>query len=510
MHSLRIYQRGAKPRCIPFAYYSLSTSPYCFMVAIPLTSFPVTRLRHLASISASQSVKTCGGTLSLFDGNSQVEIIGQDPANRVHHLTPHLLARNTNSGGVMKEISTKVFIHNNRLLGFWKLFNSNDTTARQLFSAYLELPSPRLQYFSQEQVYTLLSKLSNIKRGDEGGILQYLTVIDDMKIGRIPIPRQYWNMAIGFVAKSYRQLSDHDLQSGLFLWKEMEKSAGVSADVTTFNILFHLAASSDMPHLPLMMLKEMRRRKLPMDRFTYVNLIMYYGKQGNSRGIRNTYREFIGMGEFVDIVFFNAIMTALIDTGEPQAAEDILTHLTRLPRTKQTTTHYFTVRESRLHKDIKELKKTLGQQGFDTNIDFDQQLPIPNLVSFAIFIDYHAGETADFGKILSLLRGLSECGIESETSILQSLYKGFALHGRLKYTPWTLQRLNAVFEAFVDGSYPIGRDAALWCLRAYVVLAGKERGKEIWMLLKYKWVEQGGDTSEILEVEHKLSKMRQR
>ncbi|KAK6517244.1 hypothetical protein TWF281_003908 [Arthrobotrys megalospora] len=350
--------------------------------------------------------------------------------------------------------------------------------------------------------------MSIIKKGDESAMLQYLTVIDDMKTGKVPIPRYHWNTAISFVAKCYRHLTDHDLQSGLFLWKEMEKSAGVLADITTFNILFHLATNSNMAHLPLMILKEMKRRNIPMDRFSYVNLIMYYGKQGDGRGIRHAYQEFIRAGEVVDIVVLNAIMTALIDAGEPQAAEDVLTHLTQSPTKLKAKLSVEKRRTRKLHKNIKNLRWILAQQGFDPKMDLRLAPLAPDLVSFAIFIDYHARETADFGKILALLNDLSECGINSEVSILQSLFKGFALHGNTRYTPWTLQRLNAVFDAFINGGYCISRDAALWCLRAHVVLAGKRKGKEIWEMVKKKWIEQGGSGSEVSEIEHRLSRMR--
>ncbi|KAK6509966.1 hypothetical protein TWF481_004681 [Arthrobotrys musiformis] len=395
-----------------------------------------------------------------------------------------------------------------RLAVFWRTFNSKATKPNQLFESYLQLPAPRLRYLSQEQVYGLLSKMSVTQKGDESAMLQYLTVIDDMKTGRVPIPRYHWNTAISFVAKCYRHLTDHDLQSGLFLWKEMEKSAGVLADITTFNILFHLATNSNMAHLPLMILKEMKRRTIPMDRFSYVNLIIYYGKQGDGRGIRHTYREFIQTGEVVDIVVLNAIMTALIDAGEPQAAEDVLTHLIQSPTKSRFKRSMEKKNSRRLHKNVRNLRWILAQQGFDPNMDLRLAPLAPDLVSFAIFIDYHARETADFGRILSLLNDLSECGINSEVSVLQSLFKGFALHGSSRYTPWTFQRLNAVFDAFINGGYCINRDATLWCLRAHVVLAGKKKGKEVWEIVKAKWIEQGGSGSEVSEVEHRLSRMK--
>ncbi|KAK6339110.1 hypothetical protein TWF696_009894 [Orbilia brochopaga] len=395
------------------------------------------------------------------------------------------------------------------LTAFWKLFNSTAVNPSLLFDAYVKLPNPRLRYLSQEQIYSLLSKLSNIEKSDEAAMLRYLTVIDDMKTGRVPVPRLHWNVAISFVAKCYRKLTDHDLQSGLFLWREMEKVAGMPADATTFNILFHLAANSDMAHLPLMILKEMKRRRVSLDRFSYVNLITYYGRQGNGSGIRSTYRELVDAGEVVDIVVLNAIMTALIEAGEPQAAEDILVHLTR-PSIRAKQTQLREKRKSRLHKDVKELRWILDQQGFDTGIGMHQSPPAPNFISFAIFIDYHASETADLGKILSILRDLTECGIGAETSIFQSLFKGFSLHGRVNHSPWTLQKLNAVFEAFIDGGYRINRDATLWCLRACTILAGKERAEVMWQVVKDRWTKQGGDSFEMVEVAHRLSKMKPR
>ncbi|KAF3924254.1 hypothetical protein ABW21_db0204583 [Orbilia brochopaga] len=395
------------------------------------------------------------------------------------------------------------------LAAFWKVFNSRNIDPGLLFEAYVKLPNPRLRYLSQEQIYGLLSKLSNIEKVDEAAMLRYLTVIDDMKTGRVPIPRVHWNVAISFVAKCYRRLTDHDLQSGLFLWREMEKVAGMPADATTFNILFHLAANSDMAHLPLMILKEMKRRRVSLDRFSYVNLITYYGGQGNGSGIRATYRELVSSGEVVDIVVLNAIMTALIEAGEPQAAENILAHLTR-PNLRVRQTQTPGKSNARLHKDMKELRWILGQQGFDTGVGMHQSPPAPNIISFAIFIDYHASETADMAKVLSILHNLSECGISAETTIFQSLFKGFSLHGRVNYSPWTLQKLNAVFEAFVDGGYRINRDATLWCLRAYTILAGKEKAEGMWQAVRDRWTRQGAEASEMVEVAHRLSKMKTR
>ncbi|KAK6336054.1 hypothetical protein TWF730_003425 [Orbilia blumenaviensis] len=419
-------------------------------------------------------------------------------------LKPNLPQGSKSTAGDRSEGSQ----HDSRLAAFWRSFNSTATTPGQLFESYLQLPAPRLRYLSQEQVYGLLSKMSVIKKGDERAMLQYLTVIDDMKTGRVPIPRYHWNTAISFVAKCYRHLTDHDLQSGLFLWKEMEKSAGVPADITTFNILFHLATNSNMAHLPLMILKEMKRRNIPMDRFSYVNLIMYYGKQGDGRGIRHTYREFVQTGEVVDIIVLNAIMTALIDAGEPQAAEDVLTHLSQSPTKLKPNSLECKQNIRKLHKDIKSLRGILAKQGFDPKMDLRLKPLSPDLVSFAIFIDYHARETADFGKILSLLNDLSECGINSEVSILQSLFKGFALHGKVRYTPWTLQRLNAVFDAFIKGGYCITKDATLWCIRAHVNLAGKKKAKEVWEVVKIRWIEQGARGPDVSEVEHRLSRMK--
>lgn len=393
-----------------------------------------------------------------------------------------------------------------RLMNFWKVFNQI-ADPDHLFEEYMRLPSPRLKFLSHQQIHRLFDKFAPNKDCDYAAVTRYLTLINDMRQGGVPVTRVQWNQTLSSVTKFRPVVTRRDIHIGLVLWKEMERDSERLSDTTTFNILFHLAARSNFKHLPIMVFNEMRKRDIVCDRYTYVNLIVYHGAQGNGSGIRTAYNELLRSGEIVDIVVLNAVMTALIDAGEPSAAQEILTRLKLqlMDQRQESQTHR---PGSGTHlKHLKSLITVLKSKGFDANESLQQRNLAPNIVSFAIFIDYHSSHTADFDKVLALLHDISTCGVYPECSIFQSLFKGFALHGTARYTPWTAARLSAIYDAFMDGEYAIDENVCLWCARAHLVLEGRRKAHAIWESVRQKWQRQGGDEREIQIAGARITKM---
>jgi len=370
---------------------------------------------------------------------------------------------------------------------FWHLFNDQSTPHKILFKAYLVLPYPRLDRFSEKEAHIVLQRFSQVENKSEASMLRYLSLIDDMKISGLVVTRKQWNTAISFAGRCYRNVKNSDVQSAMFYWREMEKSAGVMATTTTFNILFDIAVKSSHPTMPDVILREMKARGLKMDRYTHVGMISYKGLCGDGAAVRRAYSKMVDDGQIIDTAVLNAVMSALVVAGEPQSALQILHRMHRIMAKKGKTIHM----DWRRRKDLGQVLKRLTQikRRFPVPLQFGEMRLAPDMISFSIFINYYCEEAADFEETCAMLDMMGSCGFVPDRSTYQSLFKGFVLHGNLRYSPWTLDRLEIIYKDFIDVKVKFGRDVVMWCLRAFVIKAGREKAESVWQTLSTRWSE---------------------
>jgi pentatricopeptide repeat protein len=364
-----------------------------------------------------------------------------------------------------------------------------------VFEQYRALPAPRITYLYPKTRHRLLHHLSVVEHRNEASMLRFLSVVDDMKAVGIPLNRSEWASAIAFAGRYVGRITDTEVESALYLWQEMEHEAKVKSDSATFNILFDIATKAGKFALAELIMKEMHGRKLSFSRFNYVTTMFYYGLKGDGNSVRNTYRQLVDAGEIVDTVVLNCVMSSLLRVGEPNAAEHIYERMKsmhaassgrKLPPPnwrKKRDLRRALVHAARRAKNKPELLQQI-----------QNHTPIaPNLQTYKILISHHAIHTGELDIVVKLIKDMAHFHVAMHGAIFLSLFRGFALRGGMRYTSWTVERLESVYAALhsaLDDTTTeiyLGKWMVLRVLEAHAKCSGKERLLEVWEELKSKW-----------------------
>ena len=110
-----------------------------------------------------------------------------------------------------------------------ELLKDENSSHADIFSFYKLLPAPRVVYLNSKMIRAMLHQLSVVERPDEISAHRFLSILDDMKTAHIHITRAEWTTAIYFAARSLGKVSVDELQSALYIWRDMETRAGVRA-----------------------------------------------------------------------------------------------------------------------------------------------------------------------------------------------------------------------------------------------------------------------------------------
>ena len=388
-----------------------------------------------------------------------------------------------------------------------RVLKDSSCTHDEAYSAYSALPSPGVSLLTESQIRLLFRRLSTIEKKEREAGLRYLSVVDDMKALDLPMINGEWNSAIAFCGQRFSHLHSDEAEKALLTWKEMEKEANVKCGNVTFNILFDMAAKAGKFVLADMIMKEMEARGLKFNRYFRVGNIYFNGLKGDGDGVRRAYRELVEAGEIVDTVVMNCVIAALISAGELASAENVYDRMKRMlsERTGRSLS-------TRTWQETRDLGRALDRLARDSRKKDDktefarwkilneQVSIVPNVHTYAIFIEHHAWHTGDLHSVSALLNEMQSLGVTMQGRIFLKLFKGFARHGGDPYTLWTPARLNSVWNSLVeilDGGtedVTIRKWMVIWAVRAFARCAGREWALHIWEELTLRWK---GETDEV-------------
>jgi pentatricopeptide repeat protein len=367
------------------------------------------------------------------------------------------------------------------------------------YQLYRSLPSPRIPYLSPRTRHRLLRNLGSVHKKDEQSMMRYLSIVDDMKANAIPLTIEEWNVATSFAGRYVATTTETEVEAGLRMFREMEHVAGIQANAATFNILFDLATKAGKFNLAEMIYKEMERRNLPYNRFHHVSLIHHYGLKGDGDGVRKAYKALVQAGEIVDTVVLNSVISSFIRCQEPQAALQVYERMKRLyEKNKSPLPHRDYRKQREVSRSLAKLAKEAKQQPGLLEAVRTSSTIAPDVKTYQILIQYlaiHAGDLHTTARLLDEMRWFD---VPLYGSIFLALFNGFANHGGVMYSPWTIDRLESVWNAYLKGldnntseQLYLGRWNTIWALRAFAKCSGKDRMLAAWEDINVRW--DGGD-----------------
>jgi hypothetical protein len=96
-------------------------------------------------------------------------------------------------------------------------------------------------------------------------------------------------------------------------------------------------------------------------------------------------------------------------------------------------------------------------------------------------------------------------------AIFLSLFKGFFVHGGVRYSHWMENRFTSVWKAYMeaiesgtDGVH-LGKWIIIWALRASMKVAGQKKMFEIWDEVKDKWEPRQEELAHVTEIIRELT-----
>jgi len=251
---------------------------------------------------------------------------------------------------------------------------------------------------------------------------------------------------------------------------------------------------------------EQQHRGLEVDRFHHVGMIFYYGRIRSGDGAREAYKKLVEAGEIVDTVVLNAMISALIKSCEPTAAENIYERMKTAHLDRKGI--YLPPKD---WKDAREIKRALKGVAIATKHDLELQKEYqrkatiaPDMDTFRILVNYFAVKSGELDKTAKLLNEMEWFHLGLHGAIFTSIFKGFAKHGGIRYTHWTEDRLVQVWNRLIravdnkaHGVY-VSRFMVSWALRAFAKCSGKKRMLAAWEEIKGKWDAYEGDVDFVL------------
>ncbi|KAK8177144.1 hypothetical protein IWX90DRAFT_420308 [Phyllosticta citrichinensis] len=375
-----------------------------------------------------------------------------------------------------------------------KLLRQARPDSHVAFELYKSLPYPRVAYLDYKSVRKFLNCLAWVERKNEASMMRYLSVIDDMKACNMPIALADWSTAIHFVGRCFRKVDESEVESALYVWREMEYEADVRGNRVTFSILFDIATKAGKHRLAEMILKEMESRKLKFDRHFYVSFIHYQGLRGDGDAVRKAYVNLVDSGAIVDTAVLNCVITALITAGELPAAEQVFAGMKDLHNrgeAKTVPSHWSKRREiGKLLTRVSLLVKDPEQRAL-----FQKATPVgPDHATFKILIKYHTITSGNIDRISELLHEMgNDYQISPNGDLYYTLFHGFHHHGGIPYSSWTLVKLEELWAAYRNAIYnrvpefKVDKAIAKAIILAFEKVVSGDRTWEVWEELKSMW-----------------------
>ncbi|OAG07365.1 uncharacterized protein CC84DRAFT_1163563 [Paraphaeosphaeria sporulosa] len=395
-----------------------------------------------------------------------------------------------------------------------------------MWDAYRRLSEPRIVYLPRNTIHDMLHHLSIVERPGLDAMQRYLSILDDMKDAHIHIKRNEWTAATHFAGRYRGIVSADDLQSSLYLWRDMEQRANLKGSTVTFNVLFDIAVKAGKFTLAELFLKEMKARRLKFHRHFRVSLIYYHGVMQNGSGVRRVYQEMVQQRDIVDVVVMNAVIAALIRAGEPSAAEHVFERMKRLAAAASNGSLSYTIpggptmtKSDRSWRGKRKLGLQLTYNGRNLAREQDPQglknlqdwAPIaPNSRTYSLLIRHEATSTGNIDRVNELLREMGYNGVPLEGSIFIVVFHGFAQFGGVRYSSWTRAKLEQTWTEYLqavddrlDRTW-ISTTSVVAALKAFRKCADVERMLEVWKEVREIWLPSAEEKESVHTVLRKL------
>ena len=485
---------GVKTRQL---YYSKARISKHNFDAIHNVAFLRLQIRHASSNSGIQSE----GSENLIELN-QLERLSSSEITDGCKYDKHLVKRYWNSSMNISNSNLE-----SELVSYSK--PSNMAPAAQLeqvllerrlppesiYGLYCRIPRPGVAYLSERVIRMLLHSLSVVEEETEFAMLRYLAVLDDMKTANKPLLCREWTSAMVLTGRCVRKTSAAEIESLLHLWRKMEQEANIEPSSVTFNVLFDVAVKAGKYALAEVLFKEMKNRNLRLNREFRTGYILYQGLRGNGEGVKMAYRELVSAGEIVDTTVLNCVITSLIAVGEISGAELVFQRMKAL---------YFSKLDARLFpkdwRNVKDLSFLLNvaaekyREDASTRQKVQDSVPIaPNSDTYRILARYHAYHSGNLDRITELVGEMLEFRLSIDRPMYFLLFKGFQIHGGLRYSAWTKARLEGLWASYKE---TLMLDPEKLSMQTYFAVAvllafqksiGDYRAREVWEELTKLW-----------------------
>jgi pentatricopeptide repeat protein len=386
------------------------------------------------------------------------------------------------------------------------------------YQIYRTLPEPRAPYLSSQLRHRLLHHLSAVEEKNGDSMLRYLSVVDDMKSSAIPLLSSEWNSVISFVARYVARSTEVEVEAALKAWREMEYNAGVKADTCTFNILFDVASKAGQFTLAEMIHREMHSRGIEFDRYSHVGLIHFHGLRQDGDGVRAAFKALESAGEVIDNVVLNSLIYSFVHCHEATSAIAVYNFMKA-----RVEINPLVLGDFRARKEIARVLKIWAsyiKNRPHTREAFQENTPMaPNFRTFRILFKYFGVKLGDLQQVANLVDDSIQLNIPLRGTHFLSLFQGFAQHGGIRYTKWTLPLLERTYTSFLDAldGQPIqygvhnksnvlymSKFMALSVLTAFSKCSGRSRTLEVWEELKERWKPDEDELDFMLTSMHQL------
>jgi pentatricopeptide repeat protein len=394
------------------------------------------------------------------------------------------------------------------------LLKDERSSHEDIFEQYKRLPAPGVVYLNTRTIRALLHHLSIVERTDQASMQRFLSILDDMKNAHIHITLSEWTSAIRFAGRCMGKVTSDEVQSALYIWRDMEKRAGVIGGSVTLNVLFDVAVKAGKYTLAETFLKEMQARKLKFHRHFRVSLLYYYGVLQNGDGVRKTYQDLVSSGDVVDTVVMNSVIAALFRAGEPSAAEHVFERMKRLHATRaKTRSSPRNWRERRLeglHLTYEGRKlHELGESQLQA--EFQDQAPIaPDSRTYGLMIRHYASTAGNIDRVQDLLREMQYNHIPIDGTIFIVILYGFSSFGGVRYTSWTRDKLENFWGQYIRSvEEEVQRTwfsamSVIVALKAFNKCTDAERTLQAWQEVRQVWHPNEEETQQVLSALRKL------
>ncbi|KAF2833916.1 hypothetical protein CC86DRAFT_16630 [Ophiobolus disseminans] len=400
-----------------------------------------------------------------------------------------------------------------------KLLKDDEAPHEDVFETYKKLPTPGVVYLRTETIRDLLHHLSIVERPSPLAMQRFLSILDDMKNAHIHITRPEWTSAIHLTGRAMGKVSADDLQSAIYIWRDMERRAGIKGSYVTLNVLFDVAVRAEKYSLAETFLKEMQTRRLKLHRHFRVSLIYYYGILQNGNAVRKTYQELVNASEIVDTVVMNAVIAALVRAGEPTAAEHVFERMKRLHASRRVAApgHKFFTRTWRdrrlvglhLTHEARRFHRINDEEALKSLQDY---APIaPDARTYGLLIRHQSGTAGNIDRVYELLREMRDRSIPFEGTIFIAIFHGFKDFGGVRYSSWTRDKLEKIWTQYIKALQEglertwISVLSVVAALKAFAKCTDPDRTLRAWEEIRKLWQPNEEELEDVMRILRKLT-----